>query len=181
MIPRTSDDLRPRPAYPRSIFRSIVHLFSPCARVFVNEPLAEWMHQMHPLRMQYEIFSDQNPFMAPVRALAQMVRDDRKAVAADNPFVAIQEQISRQVVASLDAARDMSENISERIFLSFYGSPMLQAAVGVDPVATHPLRKAPHSPLASSVAASADWRTEVKYRQRRSARRHVYAPCYMSE
>jgi hypothetical protein len=33
------------------------------------------------------------------------------------------------------------------MFLSIYGSPMLQAAVGVDPVATQPLRKAPHSPL----------------------------------
>ena len=102
---------------------------------------------MHPLRMQYELFSDQNPLMAPVRALAKKVRDERKAVAADNPFVAFQEQISRQIVASLDAARDMNEKLSERIFLSIYGSPMLQAAVGVDPVATHPLRKAPHSPL----------------------------------
>ena len=85
--------------------------------------------------------------MAPVRALAKKVRDERKAVAADNPFVAFQEQISRQIVASLDAAREMNESLAERIFLSIYGSPMLQAAVGVDPVATHPLRKAPHSPL----------------------------------
>ena len=102
---------------------------------------------MHPLRMQYEMFSDQNPFMAPVRALAKKVRDERKAVTADNPFVAFQEQISRQIVASLDAAREMSESLAERVFLSIYGSPMLQAAVGVDPVATNPLRKAPHSPL----------------------------------
>jgi hypothetical protein len=41
----------------------------------------------------------------------------------------------------------MTETLSERMFLSIYGSPMLQAAVGVDPVATQPLRKAPHSPL----------------------------------
>jgi hypothetical protein len=41
----------------------------------------------------------------------------------------------------------MKEKFAERMFLSIYGSPMLQAAVGVDPAATHPLRKAPHSPL----------------------------------
>jgi hypothetical protein len=85
--------------------------------------------------------------MAPVRALAKKVRDERKPVAGDNPFVAFQEQISRQVVSTLDAAREMSERLSERVFLSVYGSPMLQAAVGVDPVATNPLRKAPHNPL----------------------------------
>ena len=77
----------------------------------------------------------------------ETARDDRKPVAADNPFVKLQEQVSEQIVASLDAVRDMNESISERIFLSIYGSPMLQAAVGVDPAATHPLRKAPHSPL----------------------------------
>ena len=68
-------------------------------------------------------------------------------MAADNPFVAFQEQMSRQVVASLDSVRDMTETLSERMFLSIYGSPMLQAIVGVDSVATHPQRKAPHSPL----------------------------------
>jgi len=129
-----------------ALYRTFVQ---PMARAFVNAPLAELMQQMHPLRVQYELFSDKNPLMAPIRALAQMARDDRKAVAADNPFVAFQEQISRQVVASLDAVRDMTETLSERVFLSIYGSPMLQTAVGVDPVATHPLRKAPHSPLHS--------------------------------
>ena len=127
-----------------ALYRTFVQ---PLVRAVVSAPLADWMYQMHPLRMQYEMFSDKNPLMAPVRALAKKVRDDRKAVAADNPFVAFQEQISRQIVASLDAAREMSESLSERVFLSIYGSPMLQAAVGVDPDATKPLRKAPHSPL----------------------------------
>ena len=127
-----------------ALYRTFVQ---PMVRAVVSKPVADWMYQIHPLRMQYELFSDQNPVMASVRALANKVRDDRKAVPAENPFVALQEQISRQIVASLDAVRDMSENLSERLFLSIYGSPMIQAAVGVDPVATHPLRKAPHSPL----------------------------------
>ena len=37
--------------------------------------------------------------------------------------------------------------MAERTFLTVYGSPTLQAAVGVDPAATRPLRKAPKSPL----------------------------------
>jgi pimeloyl-ACP methyl ester carboxylesterase len=127
-----------------ALYRTFVQ---PMVRTFVSEPLAQWMYQMHPLRMQYELFSDKNPSMTVVRAMAKKVRDERKAVASDNPFVALQEQISRQVVASLDAVRDMTESLSERIFLSVYGSPVLQAAVGIDPIATQPLRKTPHSPL----------------------------------
>jgi len=95
-----------------SLYRTFVQ---PMVRSVVSEPLAQWMYQMHSLRMQYELFSDQNPLMAPVRAQAQTARDQRKPVAADNPFVALQEQVSKQIVASLDAARDMSERISERL------------------------------------------------------------------
>ncbi len=127
-----------------ALYRAFVQ---PLVRTFTSAPLAEWMRQMHPLRMQYEFFSDQNPLMASVRALAQMAHDNRKTVATENPFVAFQEQISQQIVASLNTMRDMTESISERVFLSIYGSPMLQAAVGVDPAAKRPLRKAPRNAL----------------------------------
>ncbi len=119
----------------------------PLVRGMVGTPLAEWMHQMHPLRLQYELFSNENPMMAPVAAAADHVRKDRKPVAGDNPFVAMQETASRQIVAALDAWRDLTEAMAERMFLTVYGSPTLQAAVGVDPAATRPLRKAPKSPL----------------------------------
>jgi Protein of unknown function (DUF3141) len=119
----------------------------PMVRAMVGSPLAEWMQQMHPLRLQYELFSNENPMMAPVAAVADQVRKDRRPVADDNPFVAMQEHTSRQIVAALDAWRDLSEAMAERTFLAVYGSPTLQAAVGIDPAATRPLRKAPKSPL----------------------------------
>ena len=68
-------------------------------------------------------------------------------MAGDNPFVAMQETASRQIVAALDAWRDLTEAMAERTFLAVYGSPTLQAAVGVDPASTRPVRKAPKSPL----------------------------------
>jgi pimeloyl-ACP methyl ester carboxylesterase len=119
----------------------------PVVRSMVGTPLAEWMHQMHPLRLQYELFCNENPMMAPVAAVADQVRKDRKPVAGDNPFVAIQETASRQIVAALDSWRDLTEAMAERTFLAVYGSPTLQAAVGIDLAATRPLRKAPKSPL----------------------------------
>ena len=59
----------------------------------------------------------------------------------------MQENASRQIVAALDGWRDMSEALAERTFLAVYGSPTLQAAVGIDPAGTQPLRKAAKSPL----------------------------------
>ena len=50
-------------------------------------------------------------------------------------------------MAGLDAWRDMTEALAERTFLAIYGLPSLQAAVGLDPAATRPLRKAAKSPL----------------------------------
>ncbi|HEY2529730.1 MAG TPA: DUF3141 domain-containing protein [Xanthobacteraceae bacterium] len=119
----------------------------PFVRAFVSPPLAQWLRQLHPLRLQYEIFSDANPAMGAVAALAEQVRSNRKPAAADNPFLALQENASRQIVAALDAWRDASEALAERLFMAVYGSPTLQAAVGVDPAGTRPLRRTAKSHL----------------------------------
>jgi hypothetical protein len=105
------------------------------------------MHRMHPLRLQYEMFSDANPLMSAVGAMAEQIRRDRSPASADNPFIALQQNASRQIVAALDAWRDIQEAFSEGLFLSIYGSPVLQAAVGIDANDTHPMRRAAKSPL----------------------------------
>ena len=87
-------------------------------------------------------FSDANPLMGMVKGTAERARDDRRPVAADNPFLALQETMSKHIVAGLDAWREMTEAASERMFLSVYGSPALQAAVGIDPSDTRRPRKA---------------------------------------
>jgi Protein of unknown function (DUF3141) len=119
----------------------------PMVRALASSPMAEWMQKLHPLRLQYELFSNANPMMAPVAAWAEQVRENRRPAGAGNPFVALQETASRQIVAALDAWRDATEALAERTFLAVYGLPSLQAAVGVEPSATQPLRKAAKSPL----------------------------------
>jgi pimeloyl-ACP methyl ester carboxylesterase len=113
----------------------------PVVRALVPASLADTLRQMHPLRVQYEMFSNANPLMAPVAGLAEQVRKSRRPVAADNPFIAMQENVSKQIVAALDSWRDFIEAGAERTFLTVYGSPALQAALGVDPSETRPLRK----------------------------------------
>ncbi len=112
----------------------------PWIKSMVTPQMAESMRKMHPLRMQYEAFSDANPLMKTVETAAEKVREQRKPTASDNPFVAFQETMSKQIVSALDKWRDSQEALSEALFLSVYGSPALQAAVGIDPQST-PSRK----------------------------------------
>ena len=43
----------------------------------MTEEMAEWMRRMHPGRLGFEIFSDQNPFMAPFAAFAEISKGFR--------------------------------------------------------------------------------------------------------
>jgi Protein of unknown function (DUF3141). len=62
-------------------------LAQPVVRAMTTEQSAELMRQMHPNRLRFTMFSDKNPMMQPVKALAGSVRAARKPVAADNPLL----------------------------------------------------------------------------------------------
>jgi len=117
----------------------------PWIKSMTTPQLAETMRNLHPLRLQYEALSSQNPWMAMVKSAAEGVEENRKPVAKDNPFLAFQEQMSKQIVHVLDSWRDSQEALSEAIFLNVYGSPVLQAAVGIDPK-SEPSRQREMSP-----------------------------------
>jgi hypothetical protein len=119
----------------------------PVVRATTSEPAAEWLRRLHPLRLQYEMLSDKNAWMAPVSTMAEFVHQNRQPAAADNPFLEMQKSFSEGVVAGLDAWRGASETIAEQTFLAIFGSPALQAAIGIDPADSRPLRKAGKTPL----------------------------------
>jgi hypothetical protein len=97
-------------------------------------------------RLQYQAFTDANPLMASLAKAAEQVRERRKPVAADNPFIVAQEKVSEQIIKALDTWRETQEKFSEQIFHAIYGLPVLQAAVGIDPAVARP-RRPGKSPL----------------------------------
>jgi pimeloyl-ACP methyl ester carboxylesterase len=119
----------------------------PVVRAMCPPAVSDALYNMHPLRLQYSLFSDANPLMKPVAEWAKQVQEHRAPAAKDNPFVAFQEAMSKQIVAGLDAYRDMRDSFGEQLFLAIYGSPVLQAAVGIDPAETSRPRQAGTSPL----------------------------------
>jgi hypothetical protein len=127
-----------------ALYRTCVQ---PFVRALVNPQIAEWYRQIHPLRLQYEMFSNANPVMASLASMADRVRNERKPVSSDNPYLAFQEAMSQRIVSALDGWRQASEAFAERVFMSVYGSPALQAAVGIDPDSIGPLRRAGKSAL----------------------------------
>jgi Protein of unknown function (DUF3141) len=105
----------------------------PWVRAAVTPQMAEWMRNCHPLRVSYEAFGSDNAVMRAVAEAADNIRDHRKPAAEGNPFLAFQEKVSKSIVDVLDRWRDTQEALSETLFLAIYGSPTLQAAVGIKP------------------------------------------------
>src|SRR5579872_7150086 len=105
----------------------------PWVRAMAAPQISEWMRVLHPSRIGYESFGRDTPAMKSLARQAETVRESRKPVAADNPFVKAQEAVSSGIVNVLDKWRDTQEALSESLFLAIYGSPALQAAVGINP------------------------------------------------
>ena len=109
----------------------------------------EAMHELHPLRLQYQLFvRRQSADGAGRPPWAKQVREHRAPAAEDNPFVAFQETMSqaRSSPGSTPIAT-CATPLASGLFLTVYGSPVLQAAVGIDPADARRPRQAGTSPL----------------------------------
>jgi hypothetical protein len=113
-----------------SLYRAFAQ---PMVNAIFTPQLANWLKQWSPDRLQYVMFSDSNPLMKSIARAAEQIREHRKPASANNPFLALQERISERIISMLDDWRDRTEKLSEQVFLAIYGSPALQAAVGIDP------------------------------------------------
>ncbi len=103
----------------------------PLVRAMVTEEMATWARKVHPARVEYEMFSDQNPLMRHVATAAREVRASRQPAAVDNPFLAMQESWSKLIVDTLDGWRDWRDAMQEQTFFAIYCNPMVQALLGL--------------------------------------------------
>ena len=103
----------------------------PWVRAFANETSADWMRRLHPLRLQYELFSGSNPFMRTLASIAEHVRQDREPSAQDNLLLQAQGEYSKQIEGMLESYGELRDHAFEEVFHAVYGSPLLQAVVGL--------------------------------------------------
>jgi pimeloyl-ACP methyl ester carboxylesterase len=106
-------------------------LLAPWVRAMSTEQSAEMMRKLHPNRVRFAMFSDENPLMAPVKALAENVRATRQPVADDNPLLAMEHAASDWITTWLKAVGETKDTLTEKFFLTTYGSPLVQALLGL--------------------------------------------------
>jgi len=136
-----------------AIYRTFVQ---PLVRALASQPMADLNRKLDPLRLSYTMFADSNPWMKGVRELAAGVAAARRPVGPDNPFLAVQAKVSGQIIAALDAYRAARDKQVEQTFFSFYGSPMVQAMLGI--TATTEVRLTPN--LSPEILAAQQFQAE---------------------
>ncbi len=104
--------------------------FSPWVRAGISEATAEMIRQLHPLRIERYTFSDLNPFMQPVKLMAETVKPYRQPVSAENPFLALETAFSEAMQTGLNYYRDMRDLTQEFWFKSLYGTPWIRLLFG---------------------------------------------------
>ncbi len=114
----------------------------PIVRALSNDQTAEWLRRSHPLRLGYELISDQNPMMEPLSAAAEWVKANRTPVEGDNLFLQWQNLYSDLMTQGLNAFRDWRDMMIEQTFFGIYGNPWLQAMLGLK-ASDDPPRRSP--------------------------------------
>lgn len=116
------------------VYRTYVQ---PWVRSMVNETFANWLRELHPLRVQRYAFSDQNPFFWAMPWMAALTKAYRQPVASDNPYVKLEGIFSETVEESLNLFRDMRDITQEFCFKSLFSNPfakqLFDACVAVSP------------------------------------------------
>ena len=112
-----------------SIYRTF---WQPAIRALANQQAAEFSRKLNPLRLSYTVFADSNPMMKGIAALAEQARASRKSASPDNPFLALQQRVSDQITAALDAWCDIRDKMAEQMFFGIYGSPVVQGLLGIN-------------------------------------------------
>ena len=104
---------------------------SPWIRAFMTEQTAQFVRQLHPIRVRYGMFSDRNPLLSGIGPLADYVKANRKPVPRDNFLWQVQELVSNNIIANLNVYRNLRDAATEKLFLDVYGSRFLQSALGL--------------------------------------------------
>jgi hypothetical protein len=106
-------------------------LMRPAVRAMATQKTAELTRRLHHDRLGFEMFADENPLMRPVAGWAEAVRAERRPARPDNPFVAFERVMSDMIETGLKMWGNARDTAAEAIFFATYGSPILQAMVGL--------------------------------------------------
>lgn len=103
----------------------------PWIKMMATPRMTERIQKLHPLRLPYEMISDKNPVVASMGPLSVEVRNHRKPVSPDNPFLQAEKQISKSIESWLELWGKWRDTVIEQTFMTVYGSPLMQDLAGL--------------------------------------------------
>lgn len=103
----------------------------PWVRLFSNTASADLMRRTHPARMQYEMFAPNSPIWRILDPLIDQAKASRQSVGPNNVYWQAQQAFSDFMISTLDGYRDTRDRFQEEWFHAFYGSPVVQALLGL--------------------------------------------------
>lgn len=93
----------------------------PWIKMFSTPLTAEMMRELHPMRFNKKIFSEQlNPFMWNIKFLAKIIADNRHKANEDNVFEQSEHTASQQITKFFDAYKENRDMISKELFAALY-------------------------------------------------------------
>jgi hypothetical protein len=106
-------------------------LWQPWVKMFANAGNADMMRRMHQARLPYEMFKADSPIWRTLDPLIENAKSARQPVAPNNPFWQAQKMYSDWIISTLDGYRDVRDKMQEEWFHAVYGSPIVQAMLGL--------------------------------------------------
>lgn len=104
---------------------------SPFIKMMSNEGTAEFMRWINPQRMNYAIYADAlNPWMLGIKAMAEIVRENRAEAPTDNSLRTAEATVVKQVEETLEKATLHRDLLIERTFKTIFSNPFVQALAG---------------------------------------------------
>ena len=100
----------------------------PLIKAITTPQSGEMVRQSQPIRVQRRAISDRNPVFKPVAEAAKNVRNNRKPVNTDNPFMALEKLYATFMRNSLDLMRDTRDAAMEAAFFYTFTSPSVKSA-----------------------------------------------------
>jgi pimeloyl-ACP methyl ester carboxylesterase len=102
------------------------NLVRPFVRAAVDPQSAKQFFDTRQMRVERSALSDKNPLMTQVKSLAEKARAERKQVASDNPFLAMEQLVADSIEQSWNLFRDVRDAMQEATFHMIYGSPFMR-------------------------------------------------------
>ena len=144
--PRTLDDIRKlddgrEDERPFEVVRRVARInqgyydafVSPWVRAFSTGETGIHSRNLTPARLERRVFSDLNPMMWPIKAVAEKTRAARKPVGPESPYLAAERGASQVIEHALESYARLRDQIAETMFDAIYQSPLLHLSVGIDP------------------------------------------------